>query len=152
MNHLFAGAVVIAMTIVGCEKSDTSTPTAATPAKPATPAMPAAPATPAAPTATIPPAPDTSAATAAANTAATQATAAANSAVSATDAEAQKLLDQTMQYIKENKLDLADTALTKLEGMKSSLSPTLQKGVTDARSMLTAAKAGGGIKIPSLGK
>jgi len=146
MTSLFAGAVVVAMLMVGCEKSESTPATPAAPAKPAapaTPATPAVPATPATPSAAapvIPPAPDAAAAVAP-----------ATQAASAADAEAQKLLDQAIQYVKDNKLDLADSTLTKLEGMKSSLSPTLQKGVDNARSMLTAAKAGGGIKIPSLG-
>ena len=61
------------------------------------------------------------------------------------------MLDQAVAYIKDNKLDLADTTLTKLEGMKASRPASMQKGVDDARAMLNAAKATGGIKIPSVG-
>ena len=143
VTNLFAGAVVVAMLMLGCEKSEstTATPSApATPATPATPAEPATPATPSAATPAIPAPPDTAAAVAP-----------QRRPPAPPRPKAQKLLDQAMQYIKDNKLDLADTTLTKLEGMKASLSPTLQKGVDNARSMLTAAKAGGGIKVPSLG-
>jgi len=157
LNYLYAAVLVGSMGVVGCEKSQpapatpTATPTAAsqTPAAPkagepamTTPATPATPAAPAGTEATIPPPP---AAAAAVAPAATQAAA-------TTDAEAQKMLDEAMAYIKDNKLDLADKTLTKLEGMKSSLSPTLQSGVDKARTMLDAAKAGGGIKLPSLAK
>ena len=153
LNYLYAAVLAGSMCVVGCEKSESTPATPAAPTAPATPKMstpatePAmtAPATPAAPASSsiaIPPPP---AAAAAVAPAATQ-------AVATTDAEAQKMLDEAMAYIKDNKLDLADKTVTQLEGMKSSLSPTLQSGVEKARTMLDAAKAGGGIKLPSLGK
>jgi hypothetical protein len=134
---LIAPIVVGGLLIVGCEKSETKSAAPAAPAVPATPQS-AAPATPAAPA--IPPPPDTA-----------KMMAATTQAAGTASAEAQKLLDQAVQYIKDNKLDLADKTLTQVEGMKSSLSPAMQKQVDSARSMLNAAKAGGGIKIPPLG-
>jgi hypothetical protein len=65
-------------------------------------------------------------------------------------ADAQKLIDQAMAYIKENKLDLADKAVTQLEGMKASLSPALQKQVDNARSLLDTAKKAGAVKLPAV--
>ena len=68
-----------------------------------------------------------------------------------TSDEATKMLDQAVTYIKENKYDLADKSLTQLEGMKASLSPSLQQGVTQARTMLNGAKASnnlGNLKLP----
>jgi hypothetical protein len=115
------------MLIVGCEKKETA------PA-PATPAAPAAPAT---PTAAAP------SADAAKDAAAASATTAPAAAADAKTAEAQKLLDQAMQYIKDNKLDLADKTLTQLEGMKSSLPPEMASKIDTARKSLTAAKASG---------
>lgn len=160
MIKLMSSAVILSAVVIGCEKSETTPAVPATPAKPATPPMPATPqadssATPAAPAAPAAPAtpavpaiPAPADVAAAAAPAATQAAAGATSAV---EAEAQKLLDQATAYIKENKLDLADKTLTQLEGMKAQLSPTLAKGVDNARSLLNTAKAGGGLKLPSLG-
>ena len=68
-------------------------------------------------------------------------TGAASDATAAASSQAQTLIDQAMTYIKENKLDLAEQTVTKLEGMKSSLSPTLQSAVDKARQALDAAKA-----------
>jgi len=165
-------AAVLGLTILGCEQKQEpvpaaapaapSTPSAAAPAAPSTPSAPATPApaasesgTAASATPAIPAAPTVPAvpADAAASAAAKEAPAAATTQPvdSATSAKAQELLDQAMQYIKDNKYDLADKTLTQLEGMKASLSPTMQKSVDQARTMLTTAKAGGGIKLPSLG-
>jgi hypothetical protein len=69
-------------------------------------------------------------------------TAPANSAVSADTTEAQKLLDQAMQYIKENKLNDADTVLTKLEAMKPKLPAEWASKIDSARSAFNSAKAG----------
>ncbi|HYO10033.1 MAG TPA: hypothetical protein VER17_13770, partial [Tepidisphaeraceae bacterium] len=76
--------------------------------------------------------------------------AAATQPASANEQQAKQLLDQAMTYIKENKYDLAEKSLNQVEGMRASLSPTLQSAVTQARTMLNTAKAGGGIKLPSL--
>jgi hypothetical protein len=102
---------------------------------PAEPAAPAAPAEPAAPTA--PPTTAPAAAT----------TAPAQMSV----AEAQSLTQQAMQYISENKLDLADQALTKLEAVKPSLPKSLQTQIDSARKMLQAKTAAGnlpGLSLP----
>ena len=66
----------------------------------------------------------------------------ANSAVSADTTEAQKLLDQAMQYIKDNKLNDADTVLTKLEAMKPKLPAEWASIIDSARSAFNSAKAG----------
>jgi hypothetical protein len=84
---------------------------------------------------------------------------AANASAAADDAseaagdqasEASKLIEQATQYIKENKWDLAETTVTKLEGMKASLPENLQPQVDNLRKMLDAGKAaaGSGIKLP----
>ena len=65
-------------------------------------------------------------------------------ATSAIQGEGQKLLDQALQYIKENKLDLAEQTLVKLEGMKAQLPETMQKGIAQARSALDTAKKASG--------
>jgi hypothetical protein len=171
MKLRIAGALGAGLLIAlgGCEKSDNSTPATTPPAQSPKPA-------PQASGETTPAASDAATAAAgAANSAATDASNAAKSAAAdagaaaqnaaataapatqptapgSADGEAQTMLNQAMTYIKENKYDLADKTLTKLEGMKASLSPTLQKGVAQARTALNAAKAGGGVKLPSLGQ
>lgn len=60
-------------------------------------------------------------------------------------AEAQKLLDQAMSYIKDNKLELADKSLTQLEGMKASLPAGWGDKIDAARKAFTAAKASGNL-------
>ena len=134
---------VVATVMIGCEKQDSATPT--TPASPAAPPTP--PPTPSAadtPAPAIPPvtAPDATPATAAVGAAATQA------AVST--AEAQKMLDQALTYIKENKLELAEKTLTQLEGMKASLPEAMQPRIAEARKLLDGAKAAGGVSLPAL--
>jgi hypothetical protein len=57
-----------------------------------------------------------------------------------TMAQAQNLLDQTMQYLKDGKLDLAEKAVAQLEAMKSSMTPEWQGRVTQARAALDTAK------------
>lgn len=54
--------------------------------------------------------------------------------------QAQEKLDQAIEYIKENKYDLADKALGELEQMKDQLSPAFQTQVANARQMLNAAR------------
>jgi hypothetical protein len=78
-----------------------------------------------------------------ASAAATTAPAAASDATDAKTAEAQKLLDQALQYIKDNKLDLADKALTQLDGMKASLPASFAPKIDDAKKLLATAKASG---------
>jgi hypothetical protein len=64
--------------------------------------------------------------------------------------EAQAKLDQVMQYVKDNKLDLADTTLKQLENNKASLPVSVADKLPNARQMINTAKAGGaaGIKLP----
>ena len=69
-------------------------------------------------------------------------TAPANAAVSGDTAQAQSLLDQAMQYIKDNKLDDADTALTKLEALKPKLPAEWASKIDSARSAFNTAKSG----------
>lgn len=63
---------------------------------------------------------------------------------------AQAKLDEVTQYIKDNKLDAADKALTDLEQNKASLPPAVQEQLPSVRSALNAAKtaAGSGVKLP----
>ncbi len=68
---------------------------------------------------------------------------AANQAADSSSAmvkEAQAKLDEAMTYIKENKLDMADKALTQVEKMKDSLTPALQTQLANARKMLDTAR------------
>lgn len=79
----------------------------------------------------------------AASSGASSATAPSNSAVSAADTtQAQTLLDQAMQYIKDNKLNDADTVLTKLEAMKSKLPADWASKIDSARAAYNSAKTG----------
>ncbi len=112
-------AAGLAVGMVGCEKSDTTTP--------ATP--------------TNPPAPQPQAVQNAVQNMASSAQSAAKEAAATVTAEAQKLLDQATQYIKENKMDLADTTIKKLEEMKAQLPAEWQAKIADARAMFDKAKA-----------
>jgi len=105
-------------TFVGCEKESA-------PATPSTPAVPA---------------PQAGSADAAHQMTDTVKSAAAN-ASSTVAAEAQKLLDQAQAYIKENKWDLADTTIKKLEDMKASLPAEWAAKVEQARTALNSAKS-----------
>ncbi len=77
----------------------------------------------------------------------------------ANETEAQLLLSQVKDYIKQNKLTDADTALTKLEGMKGNLPQSMQDEITALRTQLNSAKSllggsgqGGTPAMPSLPK
>jgi hypothetical protein len=70
---------------------------------------------------------------------------AAGSAASGSTAEAQKLLDQASQYIKENKWDLADQTLTSLEAMKSQLPASVGTQIDSTRKLLNTARSGGSL-------
>ena len=59
-------------------------------------------------------------------------------------AQAAVNLDKVADYIKSNKLDLADKTLTQIEANKDALSPDLQKRVDQLRAALNAAKAAAG--------
>ena len=118
---------VFGMVLVGCKDETTSTSTTPAPAPSATPA-PSDPATPAAPPTAAP----------------------ADDAMAAATAKANELLQQGMTYVKENKLDLAEKALTQLEGMKGQLPPEWAPRIEQLRTAINTAKASG--KIPGLGK
>ncbi len=130
---MFAGLFVAGLMAVGCEKKS-ETPTVPPPPQPrpeatvpevqtpaVTPAAPAAPAEPAAP--------------------------AAPAAADVTT-QAQKLLDQATEYIKDKKWDLAEQTLTKLEGMKAQLPAEWASKIDGARKTFDAAKAAGAIQMP----
>jgi hypothetical protein len=131
---------------IGCDRSDhkdtpsTPNPTVPSPATPQTPrtetpaAAPAAAQTPPAP---APALPDTGAVVNSAVSSATPAADTTNAAV--TDAAAK--LDQVTQYIKDHKLDLAESTLKPLEEHKAQLPVSIQPRVDDARKALNAAKA-----------
>jgi uncharacterized surface protein with fasciclin (FAS1) repeats len=61
--------------------------------------------------------------------------------------EAQSLLDQVLAYIKERKLDLAQSGLEKLEAMKG-LPPDMADKIQAARKSLDLAKTAGEVKFP----
>ena len=77
--------------------------------------------------------------------------AAANDAMAAAQTKATELLEQGMTYVKENKLDLAEKALTQLEGMKDKLPAEWAGKIDSLKSALNAAKATGG-KMPAMPK
>ncbi len=163
---IFASAIALGVLAIGCEKEESSK--TSTPSAPAAPSTPSASAT-TAPSAAAPAIPSMNDMKSAASSATQQAGAAVSTAApsdvpaasattapaaagaaAAADSQAQKLIDQAMQYVKDNKYDLADKALTQADGMKSSLSPTLQSALEKAHSAVNAAKAAGGtgIKLP----
>lgn len=67
-------------------------------------------------------------------------------------AKASELIDQAKEYIKENKWDMAESAVKQLEAMKGSLPAEYQGQVENVRKMFDTAKAtsggAGGIKLP----
>jgi len=70
-------------------------------------------------------------------------------AAAAEMAEAAKvLLDETRQYIDDNKLELAEKSLAKLDEMKPKLPESYHDKIDSAHKLLEAAKAAGGIKMP----
>lgn len=67
-----------------------------------------------------------------------------NVAAAASDADTAKatsLLAQVTEYLKDNKLDLAEKALNQLDGMKGSLPKAIQDQIDAAHSALKAKKA-----------
>ena len=152
-----AAAVIAASGLMGCGNDTTPAPTPAAPSAPAAPAAPVAPAT---PTAETPPTPATPSAPAApviptppAAPTASPATPATPSATATAESQADTLIAQATQYVKDNKLDLADQAVTKLQGMKGSLPATYGPTIDNLKTMLDAAKAKngvlpGGLKLP----
>ena len=131
--------VGVGLMVAGCGKEEaapaptTAAPTAATPAAPAAAS----------------PTPSVATPTQAPKEAAPLVTASEN-AVSQTEsvkkaaiAQAETLLTTATQYIKDHKLELADKALTQLEGMKSSLPTEYQSKMDALRLAINAAKASG---------
>jgi hypothetical protein len=157
-------ALAIGLAIAGCEKSDETAPgggTAATPASPSspatpaetaatpsTPSTPATPSSPSTPAVSATPADATAAQTAAKTESPT--TAPTGAAASAEVTQAQTLLDQTVTYIKENKMDLAEKSLTQLEALKPKLPVEYQTKIDSARKAFNAAKTGQGLKLDTL--
>lgn len=124
-SMVLAGALVI-----GCDTKTDNKPAPATPAVPATPATPN----------NNTPTPE-----AAGHEAADKAAGLSDAAVQ----QAKDKLAQVMEYIKDNKLDLAEKALAELESMKDKLPQAIQSQLANARSALNAAKAANG-GMPSL--
>jgi hypothetical protein len=116
---LILGFSLAVGTFVGCEKESS-------PATPSTPAVPV-------------PQAGTSAADAVRQATDAAKTTAGNASATVS-AEAQKLLDQAQEYIKDKKWDLADTTIKKLEDMKASLPAEWATKVDQARKMLDTAK------------
>jgi hypothetical protein len=148
---LVASLLVSGLILIGCDKSDSTSSTPETPATPSGERTASDRAAGAIDSAQKEVAGATDAAKKEAAGAVEGAKAAGNEAVSAIQGEAQKLLDQATQYIKENKFDLAEQALTKLEGMKAQLPETMQKSIAQARSALDTAKKGASM-LPGSGK
>ena len=88
--------------------------------------------------------------TAATSDAPTTAPSGAAAATAAETTQAQKLLDQTVTYIKENKMDLAEKSLTQLEQLKPKLPVEYHSKIDGARKAFNAAKTGQGLKLDGL--
>lgn len=132
----FASVLLAATMFVGCEKKE-ETVTAPAPA-PATPSNTVS---------------DTvKDVTAGVKGAAGDAQTQVNTAATDATAMAQTKLKEVGEYIAQKKFDLADTALKQVEEKKSSLPESLQTQVTALRTQLDAAKAAGGITLPSMPK
>jgi hypothetical protein len=69
---------------------------------------------------------------------------AAADASAAAQTQAKQLMDQAMQYIKENKLDLAEKAVNGLDALKGQLPPDWGPKIDQVHSALSAAKATSG--------
>ncbi|MGN6368107.1 MAG: hypothetical protein ACTHN5_07600 [Phycisphaerae bacterium] len=69
------------------------------------------------------------------------------------ETQAQELMQQAYQYIKDNKMDLAEKAVAKLQEMKGSLPAEYGPRIDQLKAALDAAnvkngKLPGGIKLP----
>ncbi|MBC8105638.1 MAG: hypothetical protein H7Z14_03530 [Anaerolineae bacterium] len=136
----FAAALVVAALMIGCNKDEATPATPPAPSSPSSPAKPSAELTTPAPSATNTPV-----------VPATPPAAAANDASAAAVTKANELLQQGLNYVKENKLDLAEKTLTQLDGMKGSLPADWPPRIDQLRSAIQAAKLGSG-KLPGLPK
>ena len=67
--------------------------------------------------------------------------------MAAAQTQADQLMTQAYQYVKDNKLDLADQAVTKLQDMKPNLPTEYGPKIDQLKAALDAAKASGG-KLP----
>lgn len=128
-SMVLAGALVI-----GCDKKTDNKPAPAIPAVPATPATPNH---------------NTPTPEAAGHEAVDKAADKAAGLGDAAAQQAKEKLAQVMEYIKDNKLDLAEKALAELESMKDKLPEAIQSQLANARTALNAAKASKG-GMPSL--
>ncbi len=157
LKRIAACAVLSVAVFAGCERADTGTGTSGTGSGAGTSGTTATPAasetTPTTPT-TMPSAaatlPDSAALTAAAQSAAQTAATQPAAAAGAVTQQAQTLLDQTVTYIKENKMDLAEKSLTQLEQLKPKLPAEWHPRVDQARKAFNAAKTGQGLKLDGL--
>jgi hypothetical protein len=147
-----------AAALVGCKDDETKTATPAESAPPTT--MPAAPEVTTPPAATqpasevTPPAAPALPAVPAAPAAAEVAPPAFPTASSAAAAnpEAQTLLSQVEDDIKNKNWDDASAALKKLVAMKDQLPQSVQDQIANLQKTVDAGKLGGGLGIPGLGK
>lgn len=147
-----------AVAVVGCNKQEPATPSGGTTTAPAaadTTAAPSAPATPGTPAEPATPAPAVSAPATAPAVSATPAvptTAPAESAASAgapsPDAQADALMTQLEQQIKDKKWDDAKATITQLEGMKDQLSTGVRAKLATLKATADAGSAAGNLGIP----
>jgi hypothetical protein len=72
----------------------------------------------------------------------------ATGSVDATRAEAEKLLTDAATYVKENKMDLADKALARLEELKPKLPAEYGPKIDQLKQLITTAKGAAG-KLPA---
>jgi hypothetical protein len=158
LKRIAMSAALAMAVVVGCERDDTTTTgtgagASGTTATPAASEMPAVGETPSAAPTTMPApggAPDTTALTAAAQTAGQTAATQPAAAAGAVQQQAQTLIDQTVTYIKENKMDLAEKSLTQLEQLKPKLPAEWHPRVDSVRKAFNAAKTGQGLKLDGL--
>ena len=83
---------------------------------------------------------------------AAQAATQAAALTAAAKVEADKLMQDAATYLKDHKLDLADKAVTELEGLKPKLPPEYGPKIDDLRKAVDALKSGnvGGVKLPDV--
>jgi hypothetical protein len=132
----------VAVTVIGCDNNENPAPAPTPPAAPAP-----------VPQATTPPPPtaDPTMTDPAQNaTPATPPGGATAAATDATTAEATTLMDQTVQYVKENKWDLADASMKKLDAIKDQLPESLKPRYAQVKTMYDTAKVGKSISVPGM--
>jgi predicted lipid-binding transport protein (Tim44 family) len=142
-SRSMASMVLATAVLAGCEQQESTSDSATPPASPA-----------AAPTPAATPDASSTGGDAAAQTAATAETPttapAAGTASAAEVTQAQTLLDQTVTYVKENKMDLAEKSLAQLEQLKPKLPVEYHSKIDGARKAFNAAKSGQGLKLDGL--